>query len=205
MSIILGWAHMTYSLCFAYINGRYFKKPIDIWGNFLPRLIFFQAIFGYLVLCIIYKWSVDWLGTGAQPPGLLNMLIYMFLQPGTLDECLFAGQEYVQVILLFIALVQVPILLFLKPLYLRWEHKRVRSKGYRSIGESRVNAMGRDGEDGTLVNEHGANSNEGGEGVAIITQNKDKDRKEFKFGEVLMHQVIHTISRLPLYLQSGRH
>jgi V-type H+-transporting ATPase subunit a len=100
MSIILGWAYMTYSLCFAYINARYFKKPIDIWGNFLPRLIFFQAIFGYLVLCIIYKWSVDWLGTGAQPPGLLNMLIYMFLQPGTLDECLFAGQEYVQVILL---------------------------------------------------------------------------------------------------------
>ncbi|KAM0443733.1 hypothetical protein ACHAO4_010461 [Trichoderma viride] len=159
MSIILGWAYMTYSLCFAYINARYFKKPIDIWGNFLPRLIFFQAIFGYLVLCIIYKWSVDWLGTGAQPPGLLNMLIYMFLQPGTLDECLFAGQD----------------------------------KGYRSIGESRVNAMGRDGEDGTSVNEHGANSNEGGEGVAMITQNKDEDREEFEFGEVLMHQVIHTI------------
>ncbi|KAK7211996.1 hypothetical protein V2G26_019174 [Clonostachys chloroleuca] len=93
MSIILGWAYITYSLYFSYINARHFKKPIDIWAKFLPRIIFFQAIFGYLVLCIIYKWSVDWFDTGAQPPSLLNMLIYMFLRPGTLDERLYAGQE----------------------------------------------------------------------------------------------------------------
>lgn len=205
MSIILGWAHMTYSLCFAYINARHFNKPIDIWGNFLPGMVFFQAIFGYLVLCIIYKWSVDWLGTGAQPPGLLNMLIYMFLQPGTLDERLYAGQEYVQVTLLFIAFVQVPILLFLKPFYLRWQHNRARDKGYRGIGEtSRVSALDRDDESGTLVEGHGDSFDEDGEGVAMITQNIDEDHEEFEFGEVMIHQVIHTIGKLPLYLQSRR-
>ncbi|KAM6504560.1 H(+)-transporting V0 sector ATPase subunit a [Fusarium solani] len=194
MSIILGWAHMTYSLCFSYINARHLKKPIDIWGSFLPEMIFFQAIFGYLVFCIIYKWSVDWLDTGAQPPSLLNMLIYMFLQPGTLDERLYAGQEYVQVILLLIAFVQVPILLFLKPFFLRWDHNRARAAGYRGIGEtSRVSALGGDDESEALINGHGDSFDDDGEGVAMITQNIGEDHEEFKFSEVIIHQVIHTI------------
>ncbi|KAM6505442.1 H(+)-transporting V0 sector ATPase subunit a [Fusarium solani] len=194
MSIILGWAHMTYSLCFSYINARHLKKPIDIWGNFLPEMIFFQAIFGYLVFCIIYKWSVDWLDTGVQPPSLLNMLIYMFLQPGTLDERLYAGQEYVQVILLLIAFVQVPILLFLKPFLLRWDHNRARAAGYRGIGEtSRVSTLGGDDESEALINEHGDSFDDDGEGVAMITQNIGEDHEEFEFNEVIIHQVIHTI------------
>ncbi|PNY24128.1 V-type proton ATPase subunit a [Tolypocladium capitatum] len=201
MSIILGWAHMTYSLCFAYINARHFKKPIDIWGNFVPGMIFFQSIFGYLVVCIIYKWSVQWIDWTppepkmiAQPPGLLNMLIYMFLQPGTLDMRLYSGQEIVQVALLLLAVVQVPILLFLKPFYLRWEHNRARAKGYRGIGEtSRVSALDGDDENEALVNGHGDSFDEDGEGVAIISQNIDDEHEEFDFSEVMIHQIIHTI------------
>src|SRR6266498_4446527 len=135
---------MTYSLCLSLINARHFKSPIDIWGNFVPGMIFFQSIFGYLVFCIVYKWSVNWYAAGASPPGLLNMLIYMFLQPGTIEEGtqLYSGQAVIQVILLLLAFIQVPILLFLKPFYLRWEHNRARAKGYRGIGEtSRVSAL----------------------------------------------------------------
>jgi V-type H+-transporting ATPase subunit a len=191
MSIILGWAHMTYSLCFSYINARHFKKPIDIWGNFLPGMIFFQSIFGYLVICIIYKWSVDWSATDAEPPGLLNMLIYMFLQPGTLDIQLYPGQATVQVILLLLAFIQVPILLFLKPFYLRWEHNRARAQGYRGIGEvSRVSAL--DEEDENRPNGH-TDSFDDSEGVAMISQNIDEEHEEFEFSEVMIHQVIHTI------------
>jgi V-type H+-transporting ATPase subunit a len=193
MSIILGWAHMTYSLCFSYINARHFKKPIDIWGNFIPGMIFFQSIFGYLVLCIIYKWSVDWIAIKQQPPGLLNMLIYMFLQPGTIPEGqeLYSGQGFVQVVLLLLAFAQVPVLLFLKPFYLRWENNRARAKGYRSIGEtSRVSAL--DGDDDE-PNGHGNSFDEDGEGVAMISQNIDEEHEEFEFSEVMIHQVIHTI------------
>lgn len=196
MSIILGWAHMTYSLCFSYINARHFKKPIDIWGNFIPGMIFFQSIFGYLVVCIIYKWSVDWNAVGKAPPGLLNMLIYMFLQPGKLDERLYAGQEYVQSILLLLAFVQVPILLFLKPFYLRWENSKTRAQGYRGLGEtSRVSALDGDDENEALVNGRG-NSFDDGEGVAMISQNIDDEHEEFEFSEVMIHQIIHTIGKL---------
>lgn len=201
MSIILGWAHMTYSLCFSYINARHFRKPIDIWGNFVPGMIFFQSIFGYLVICIIYKWSVEWIDLEknevlAAPPGLLNMLIYMFLQPGTLDAKLYPGQAFVQVVLLLLAFVQVPILLFLKPFYLRWENNRARAKGYRGIGEtSRVSALDGDDEDESPANRHGNSIDDGGEGVAMISQNIDDEHEEFDFGEVMIHQVIHTIGR----------
>lgn len=201
MSIILGWAHMTYSLCFSFINARHFKKPIDIWGNFIPGMIFFQSIFGYLVVCIIYKWTVDWTNNdpniGGQPPGLLNMLIYMFLQPGKLDIPLYKGQATVQIILLLLAFVQVPVLLFLKPFYLRWEHNRARAKGYRGIGEtSRVSALDGDDENDGLVNGHGNSFDDDGEGVAIISQNINEEHEEFEFGEVMIHQVIHTIGML---------
>ncbi|KAG6304023.1 H(+)-transporting V0 sector ATPase subunit a [Claviceps aff. purpurea] len=198
MSIILGWAHMTYSLCFAYINAKHFKRPIDIWGNFVPGMIFFQSIFGYLVVCIIYKWTVDWTNPdptiGGQPPGLLNMLIYMFLQPGTLDIPLYKGQATVQLLLLLLAFVQVPILLFLKPFYLRWEHNRARAKGYRGIGEtSRVSALDGDDENEGLANGHSDSFDEDGEGVAMISQNIDEEHEEFEFSEVMIHQIIHTI------------
>jgi V-type H+-transporting ATPase subunit a len=197
MSIILGWAHMTYSLVLSWYNARHFKKPIDIWGNFVPGMIFFQSIFGYLVICIIYKWSVDWQAAGEPAPGLLNMLIYMFLQPGFIDVRLYKGQEHVQKILLLLAFVQVPVLLFLKPFYLRWEHNRARAKGYRGIGEqSRVSAL--DDEDGNHGAGNGRTSvDSDGEGVAMLAQDHGDDDEdghhEFEFSEVMIHQVIHTI------------
>ncbi|KAM0286075.1 hypothetical protein ACHAQH_001083 [Verticillium albo-atrum] len=200
MSIILGWAHMTYSLIFAYVNARHFKKPVDIWGNFVPGMIFFQSIFGYLVICIIYKWTVNWNDPAnpSQPPGLLNMLIYMFLSPGTLDVQLYPGQATVQVILLLLAFIQVPILLFLKPFWLRWEHNKARGLGYRAVGETfRVSAL--DGDDEDASNGHAVNGRHStdsvGEGVAMITQDLhgDGEHEEFEFSEVMIHQIIHTI------------
>lgn len=132
------------------------------------------------------------------------MLIYMFLQPGTLPEGerLYSGQETVQVILLLLAVAQVPILLFLKPYYLRWENNRARAKGYRGIGEvSRVSALDED-DDGHL-NGHG-NSFDDGEGVAMISQNIDEEHEEFEFGEVMIHQVIHTIGMFRSFQYSSK-
>lgn len=200
LSIVLGWSHMTYSLCLSYINARHFKTPIDIWGVFVPGMIFFQSIFGYLVFTIILKWSIDWNEPGNEqsPPGLLNMLIYMFLSPGTVEKPpLYKGQAVVQVILLLLAVIQVPILLFLKPFYLRWEHNRARAVGYRGIGEtSRVSALDGDDDDSHRVDGR-ASLGSDGEGVGMITQGvDDEEHEEFEFSEVMIHQVIHTIGML---------
>ena len=209
LSILLGWAHMTFSLCLSYINAKHFKSPIDIWGNFVPGMIFFQSIFGYLVFCILYKWGIDWLAIHENPPSLLNLLIYMFLQPGQIQEGeqLYKGQKVVQVMLLLIAAVCVPTLLLLKPLYLRWEHNRARALGYRGIGEtSRFSALDEDdATDGRLMNGGGGGGGGGGgrdsmgsdgEATAMITQDiGDDEHEEFEFSEVMIHQTIHTIGK----------
>lgn len=189
---------MTFSLIWSLVNARYFKTPIDIWGNFVPGMIFFQSIFGYLAFAIVYKWSIDWSNVAGGPPSLLNMLIYMFLQPGTLDTAtapLYRGQATVQKILLFMALLCVPILLFLKPFYLRWEHNKARALGYRGIGEStRVSALDDDDDETHNLNGGRESFGDDQEGIAIITQDvHGEEHEEFEFSEEMIHQVIHTI------------
>ncbi|KAJ4295151.1 H(+)-transporting V0 sector ATPase subunit a [Kalmusia sp. IMI 367209] len=198
LSILLGWCHMTFSLIWSLVNARYFKTSIDIWGNFVPGMIFFQSIFGYLSFTIVYKWSVDWAARGINPPSLLNMLIYMFLSPGTLgQDALYPGQIAVQKILVVLALLCVPVLLFLKPFYLRWEHNKARALGYRGIGEStRVSALDDDDdEEGRTLNGGRDSFGDDEDGIAMITQDigHGEDHEEFEFGEVMIHQVIHTI------------
>lgn len=190
---------MTYSLCLSFINARHFKSPIDIWGNFVPGMIFFQSIFGYLVFTIIFKWSFDWIKLELEAPGLLNMLIYMFLQPGNIapGQELYRGQQVVQIILLLIAVICVPILLLLKPLYLRWEHNRARAQGYRGIGEtSRFSALDPDDDDGHAMNGGRDSMGSDHEANAMITQDiQEGEHQEFEFSEVMIHQTIHTIGK----------
>ena len=148
-------------------------------------MIFLLSIFGYLVICIIYKWSVNWYSSGAAPPSLLNMLIYMFLSPSTLEDPLYPGQKQVQNTLLLIALICVPWLLLMKPLYLRWENSRAQDAGYTGIVDH----------DTRIVLDEEADANDGRDDDSIIAEmeNHDTEHEGFEFGEVMIHQVIHTI------------
>ena len=126
---------MTFALCLQVPNHFKFKRYSDLYTNFIPQIIFLQSIFGYLVVCILFKWSIDWSKATTQPPSLLNMLITMFLSPGKVDPAiqLYRGQATVQVVLLLLAGICVPWLLVTKP-YLAWKESQ-KHQGYISVGE----------------------------------------------------------------------
>lgn len=68
----------------------------------------------------VAKCPLDFGGTGdgCQPPNLITTLINIALNPGAVDEPMYANQGTVQNILLLIALCSVPILLLAKPYFL---------------------------------------------------------------------------------------
>lgn len=174
LSILMGYTHMTYSFMFSLVNYLNFNSMIDIIGNFVPGLLFMQGIFGYLSLCIVYKWSVNWFAIGKQPPGLLNMLISMFLSPGNVAEPLYDGQAGVQTYLLVIALICVPWLLLVKPMYFKRKFDReAKEAQYQQLSN------------GEAEEEH--------EEIVEHAEDDDEDHEEHNFGDIMIHQVIHTI------------
>ncbi|UDD63804.1 hypothetical protein AFCA_011060 [Aspergillus flavus] len=186
---------MTYALCLQYVNAHHFRQKVDIIGNFIPEMIFFQSTFGYLAFTILYKWSVDLESREQSPPNLLNMLISMFLSPGKVQEQLYEGQAVVQVILLFLAFIHIPIMLFFKPLYLRWENNNARTVGRRAFEErSRESVLGEDrflGEHVSGSRDHIADENES---AALSAQSiAEEECFVFNFDDLMVYQVIHTI------------
>ncbi|KAL6941801.1 hypothetical protein ACO0RG_002939 [Hanseniaspora osmophila] len=187
LSILMGFIHMTYSYMFSLVNHLHFKSMIDIIGNFIPGLIFMQSIFGYLSVCIVYKWSIDWIKDKREAPGLLNMLINMFLSPGNIDAELYPNQSSVQIWLLLLALICVPSLLLIKPIHFKiMENKKNKLNHGMSLG----NGESRDNEEGELLL--------GDEQQNVANVDNDDDDEENShgnetFGDVMIHQVIHTI------------
>jgi V-type H+-transporting ATPase subunit a len=189
MSVVLGVIHMTFALCLQVPNHLKFKRKQDIYTNFIPQIIFLQSIFGYLVICILYKWSIDWSESATGPPSLLNMLIEMFLAPGHVDpkKQLYRGQSTVQVILLLLAAICVPWLLLTKP-YLIWkEMHKTQGQGYVTLGHDSAT------DDLPQLPGISLEDEEDGVGQAVIQDNEEAGGGHDDFSEVVIHQIIHTI------------
>jgi len=137
MSIIIGIIQMSLGIFLHFFNALHFKHNMDIFGEFIPRIVFLWAIFGYLCFMIFFKWStnypeqnvlnIQWKvennitgdirgpypGT-SDAPVLLNELIFMVL-PGGKPDNLYKGQHLFQYALVAIAVLMVPIMCCLKP------------------------------------------------------------------------------------------
>lgn len=183
VSVLMGYVHMTYSHMFSLVNALYFKSPIDIIGTFIPGAIFYQGIFGYLSLAIVYKWCIDWPAEGKTPPSLLDLVINMFLAPGKIENPLYSGQKQVQLFLLSLALLSVPWLLLVKPLYLKRQMQQSSSAGYDELATSPSDAE-------TAVNGSEPNSQAELENDDV---DEEEEEEEESFGDILIHQIIFTI------------
>jgi len=192
MSIIVGIIQMTVGIFLHLLNSIHFKNYLDIVFEFIPRILFLWAIFGYLSFMIFYKWSVDYVGQdianannitgclhsnctekGTQgAPVLLNELIFMFL-PTTQRDALYKGQYEVQYVLLVLALLCVPTMLLPKPIILLYRHKMAQKHVV-------VHHTDDDVSEPILSEDHEKSKSGHGQG-------------EFVFSEIMVHQTLETI------------
>jgi len=181
LSILLGVSQMSLGVILSAVNAWNEKPPLkwlNICFQFIPQIIFLWAIFGYMCLLILIKWSTDWeaLGQGS-PPMILPIIINMFLSPsGVLPTPLFiSGQAGIQKALLIFALLAIPVMLLGKPLFLLYFHKK---SGHNRLIEHDDPEEHQSAHSSQVVS-HGGGHGEHGE--------------EFEFSEIMIHQIIHTI------------
>ncbi|KAK4606218.1 hypothetical protein RGQ29_000473 [Quercus rubra] len=165
MSILLGVVQMNLGIIISYFNARFFSSSLDIRYQFVPQVIFLNSLFGYLSLLIIIKWC-----TGSQAD-LYHVMIYMFLSPtdNLGENQLFWGQRPLQIILLLLALIAVPWMLFPKPFILKRLHtERFQGRAYGILGTSEMD-------------------------LDVEPDSARQHHEEFNFSEVFVHQMIHSI------------
>jgi V-type H+-transporting ATPase subunit a len=258
LSVLIGVIQMTVGIILSAFNGIYFRhrwqNRYDFWFEFLPQIVFMLAIFGYMDFLILLKWSTNYMNVDPhfEAPKLLNLLIAMFQSPMKLDPAyeLYSGQHAVQNVLVVLAVVSVPTMLFLKPFLLRRDWRRMNPnwreiEAARKAAENGPTTQALPAPGGAVTHEAGegdsgdAHEHLGGgkkyrrkgakyqklqsaSGVMVVDDDSDDDDAdadqdfysstsetahdaqhvvvvdhhaddEFDFGEILVHQMIHTI------------
>jgi V-type H+-transporting ATPase subunit a len=113
------------------LNAIQYNKKIDFFFEFVPQIVLLIAMFGFMDLLIVVKWLTNYeLIKGAKPPSVITAMITMFLglgeQSGPVYESeLIPNQPVVMKTLVYVSLICVPIMLFVKPIY---EHMSSNSK-----------------------------------------------------------------------------
>ena len=179
MSIIIGVIHMNLGILMSLYNNNYFGDTLSTLCEFVPQVIFLNSLFGYLSILICWKWI------SGMTTDLYNVLIYMFLNPGVVDPTgpgySYPGQGTVQNILLLCAFIAVPWMLLPKPLILKARADAAK----RATGSSAAYSRMEDSEQGATSSSSAGPHGGGGHGGG--------HDGEFDFGEVLVHQMIHSI------------
>jgi V-type H+-transporting ATPase subunit a len=146
-SVILGVGHMLFGIILRGVNAIYFKDKTDFIYQFIPQFIFMTILFGYMDALIFIKWATNWAGREIEAPSLITTMMNIFLKMGsvpdityndpvignrtiTLNQPTFGGdsgetQSTIQIIILIIAFLCVPIMLFPKPCI---EHKKSKNE-----------------------------------------------------------------------------
>ncbi|XP_057621257.1 V-type proton ATPase 116 kDa subunit a 4 [Chionomys nivalis] len=176
MSVILGIIQMTFGVILGLFNHIYFRRTHNIVLQFIPEMIFMLSLFGYLVFMIIFKWCRYDAHTSQKAPSILIHFISMFLfDYSDANAPLYGHQQEVQTFFVIIALISVPWMLLIKPFLLRAKHQKSQLQSF-TIHEDDI---------------EGSHSSASAQKKTAGT--KGDHEEEFNFGDIFVHQAIHTI------------
>ena len=172
LSIVIAVLHMNLGICLGGLNFVLESDWAGFFCRFVPQLIFFNALFGYMCFLIIWKWVAPTM----IDRSILNTFINMIMKLGAVEGAgplFFPGQLYVQRFLLLLAFISVPWMIFGRPVLFLMRKKRIEAQGYqetdrRGSGESLSSTSRK---------------------AAAHTETEEEE----SFGSILTHEAIHAI------------
>ncbi|CAG9807940.1 unnamed protein product [Chironomus riparius] len=188
ISIIFGVIHMIFGVVVGLFNHRYFKNTMNIYTEFIPQMIFLIFLFFYMTTLMFIKWT-KYSASNPDPhsahcaPSILITFINMvlFKKSTVLTEAcetpfMFAGQEFLQKVLVLSAFICIPWMLFAKPFIIMQERKKQQHQPILPF-----NGEGQDVE------------NSGAQSVPPADQSQTGGHGNEEMSEIFIHQGIHTI------------
>lgn len=188
---------MSLGICMKAMNAIHFNNMLDFYYEFIPQIILMLCLFGWMDLLIIVKWMTNWEGRENRAPGIVSVMINMFLNFGAINEettdSLVGSpgtQQSISILLLIVSLICIPSMLLIKPyfIYKEMQEHHESDKDYQELQnvdsgelkeieeekeEAKIEAM-QDADITILINQGTADS-------------------EHNFGEMFIHQLIETI------------
>ncbi len=200
---------MSLGICMKAFNSLYFRRYIDFFFEFLPQIILLWSLFGWMDFLIFVKWLTPWevpcRQTGSrfdssEAPSIITIIINMFLKGGAFadGETYLIGsdasegqpQKTASIALVLIFLISIPIMLLVKPLYLKFTMKP-HEEHHEDHDQHAVNTSNDDSheEKGMVKTKDKA------ENIDLDRILKEEFGKEehHNFGEIFIHQLIETI------------
>ena len=142
LSIIVGVLHMMLGIAIRGINNLNSKNHIAFYFEFIPQFLFMGLMFGYLIAMVFYKWGTDYDSNTHEAPSLLTIMINMAIKLGEIDgKPLFESfmglsQESINRLILFVCILLIPLMLFVKPINLYVRKVKTKGMKFRNDGVS---------------------------------------------------------------------
>ncbi|XP_071821713.1 V-type proton ATPase 116 kDa subunit a 1-like isoform X2 [Apostichopus japonicus] len=201
ISVIFGVTQMTFGVFLSFLNHSYFRSNLNIFCQFIPEMIFLLSIFGYLVFMIVAKWFFFDATSSGQAPSLIITLIDMVMLGGA-DPPLYGDgtlQSTIQTGLIAVAVICAPWMLFVKPFILKKQNDRkVAREGHLpnrnpAVADERSSIVVFDELQGESETDPPPKYNGKEDQAGPSHSGGGHEEEEFEFGEVFVHQAIHTI------------
>jgi len=86
IAVIFGVSQMSLGIFIKALNAIHFSRYVDLFFEFLPQITLLTLLFGWMDYLIVAKWLNNWDYRGASPPGIISIMINMFLEFGKIAE-----------------------------------------------------------------------------------------------------------------------
>lgn len=128
VALILGVLQMSLGIVLKGCNDLYNRRAVDFIFEFIPQLVMFLCLFGFMDLMVIVKWTTDYSDDTSKAPAIINAMLNMAMNGGQPsaphetplfgDKSSYDDQIALMNMLMLTVVICVPLMLCVKPCYI---------------------------------------------------------------------------------------